>query len=119
MMNMDKLEDLISEARTAFDNVEEVAQLDQVKARFLGKNGVLAELRKGLSALTPAERPAAGARFNEAKRAIEQLLSARRDALQEMALARKLEQEKLDVTLPGRDRASGSPGRGCCGGTTS
>ncbi len=71
---MDKLENLVSEARVAFDGVTEVAQLDQVKARFLGKSGVLAELRKGLAALTPEERPKAGARFNEVKGAIERLL---------------------------------------------
>ncbi len=104
---MDKLENLVSEARVAFDGVTEVAQLDQVKARFLGKSGVLAELRKGLAALTPEERPKAGARFNEVKGAIEQLLADRRDAIQAEALARKLERERIDVTLPGRNASRG------------
>lgn len=104
---MDKLENLVSEARVAFDGVTEVAQLDQVKARFLGKSGVLAELRKGLAALTPEERPKAGARFNEVKGAIERLLADRRDAIQAEALARKLERERIDVTLPGRNASRG------------
>ena len=104
---MDKFEDLISEARVAFDTVTELAQLDQVKARFLGKSGALTELRKGLSALSPEERPKAGARFNEVKGTIEQLLNARREAIQAKVLAGRLEQEKIDVTLPGRDQARG------------
>ncbi len=104
---MDKLENLVSEARVAFDGVTEVAQLDQVKARFLGKSGVLAELRKGLAALTPEERPKAGARFNEVKGAIERLLADRRDEIQAEALARKLERERIDVTLPGRNASRG------------
>ncbi len=104
---MDKLENLVSEARVAFDGVTEVAQLDQVKARFLGKSGVLAELRKGLAALTPEERPKAGARFNEVKGAIERLLADRRDAIQAEALARKLERDRIDVTLPGRNASRG------------
>ncbi len=104
---MDKLENLVSEARVAFDGVTEVAQLDQVKARVLGKSGVLAELRKGLAALTPEERPKAGARFNEVKGAIERLLADRRDAIQAEALARKLERERIDVTLPGRNASRG------------
>ncbi len=104
---MDKLEDLITEARVAFDDVTELAQLDQVKARFLGKSGVLTELRKGIASLTPEERPKAGARFNEVKGAIEQLLAARRETIQAEALTRQLELEKLDVTLPGRDVARG------------
>ena len=104
---MDKLENLISEARVAFDKVTELAQLDQVKARFLGKSGALTELRKGLANLPPVDRPKAGARFNEVKGAIEQLLETRRELIQVEALASKLAQEKLDVTLPGRDADSG------------
>lgn len=104
---MDKLDNLVSEARVAFGEVTEVTQLDQVKARFLGKSGVLAELRKGLAALTPEERPKAGARFNEVKGAIEQLLADRRDAIQAEALARRLERERIDVTLPGRNVSHG------------
>ncbi len=104
---MDKLEDLISEARVAFDNVTELAQLEQVKARFLGKSGALTQLRKGLASLSPEERPKAGARFNEVKGSIEQLLGDRREAIQAKVLAARLEQEKIDVTMPGRDRAGG------------
>lgn len=104
---MDKLELLILEARTAFDAATDVARLDQIKANFLGKNGALTELRKGLSSMSAEERPAAGARFNEVKNAIEQLLNERRTQIQAGAIAEKLEEEKLDVSLPGRDRASG------------
>ncbi len=104
---MDKLEDLVSEARVAFENATELAQLEQVKARFLGKSGSLTELRKGLASLSPEERPKAGARFNEVKGSIEQLLAQRREAIQARALAARLEQETIDVTMPGRDRASG------------
>ena len=52
-------------------------------------------------------RPKAGARFNEVKDAIEQLLLTRREAIQAEVLTRKLELEKLDVTLPGRNGSSG------------
>jgi phenylalanyl-tRNA synthetase alpha chain len=104
---MDKFEDLISHARVAFDEATELAQLDQVKARFLGKAGALAELRKGIASLPKEERPKAGARFNEVKDSIERLLSERREAIQALALSARLEQEKIDVTLPGRDAAGG------------
>jgi phenylalanyl-tRNA synthetase alpha chain len=104
---MDKLEHLIEEARTAFQQTVDVVHLEQVKAQFLGKSGALAVLRKGLSSLPANERPKAGARFNEVKDAIEHLLALRREAIQAEVLARKLDEEKLDVTLPGRD-----PGKG-------
>ena len=104
---MDKFEDLIAQARTAFDNAEELAELDQVKARFLGKTGALTALRKGIASLSPEERPKAGARFNEVKGSIESLLASRREAIQARELSSRLEQERIDVTLPGRDRSGG------------
>jgi phenylalanyl-tRNA synthetase alpha chain len=104
---MDKLEHLVGEARAAFETAADVARLEQVKAQFLGKSGALAALRKGLSTLPVDERPKAGARFNDVKDAIEQLLGARREAIQAELLDRKLSQEKLDVTLPGRDSGKG------------
>lgn len=104
---MDKLEHLISEARTAFEEAADIARLEQVKAQFLGKSGALTAMRKGLSTLPAEERPKAGARFNDVKNAIEELLVQRRHAIQAEVLAKKLEGEQLDVTLPGRNRSNG------------
>jgi len=104
---MDKLEHLISEAGAAFEAAADVARLEQVKAQFLGKGGALTSMRKDLTSLPAKERPKAGARFNDVKNAIERLLAARREAIQAEILTRKLEQEQLDVTLPGRDRSNG------------
>jgi phenylalanyl-tRNA synthetase alpha chain len=104
---MDKLEHLIAEARTAFEGAADVARLEQIKAQFLGKSGALTAMRKDLSSLPAEERPKAGARFNDVKNAIEELLVARREAIQAEVLAAKLAREQLDVTLPGRDRSDG------------
>ncbi|MGH8678475.1 MAG: phenylalanine--tRNA ligase subunit alpha [Burkholderiales bacterium] len=104
---MEKLEQIVSEARSTLERVSELAQLEQAKARFLGKTGALTELLKTLGKLPAAERPQAGARINEAKEAVEKLLAARREAIQAQQLHRQLEQERLDVTLPGRGTGVG------------
>ena len=104
---MDNLEKIVAEARAAFEGIGESAQLEQAKARFVGKAGVLTELSKGVGKLPAAERPGAGARINEARDAVEKLLAARREAIQTGQLNRQLEQEALDVTLPGRGRGRG------------
>lgn len=99
---MEKLEQIVSEARSMLEGISELAQLEQAKARFLGKAGALTELLKRLGKLPAEQRPQAGARINEAKEAVEQLLIARREAIQAQQLQKQLEQEQLDVTLPGR-----------------
>ncbi len=99
---MNDLNEIVSEALAAFAAATTLSALDQAKARFLGKSGLITERMKGLGALAPEERKAAGARINEAKDQVEALLKARREAIQAEALEAQLRQEALDVTLPGR-----------------
>jgi phenylalanyl-tRNA synthetase alpha chain len=99
---MQSLEKILEEAVTQFAAIEQAAELEQVKARYLGKEGSLTSLLKGLGKLSAEERPAVGAQINQIKQQIEAALQARRDALQQQALNQKLAAEALDVTLPGR-----------------
>ncbi|MCC4115267.1 phenylalanine--tRNA ligase subunit alpha [Aromatoleum toluclasticum] len=104
---MDKLDQLVQQAAAEFAAAADGVQLEQAKARFLGKTGVLTEQLKGLGKLAPEERRAAGAEINRAKDAIEAALEARRNALREAVLLAQLAAEALDVTLPGRGTSAG------------
>jgi len=104
---MQDLDQIVSEAAAAFDAVNDAAALEQAKARFLGKQGSLTELLKGLGKLAPDARRDAGARINAAKDRIEAALAERRQALARAALDARLAEESLDVTLPGRGLARG------------
>ncbi len=105
---MQDLDKIVAEAAAAFDAVSEPAALEQAKARYLGRQGSLTELLKGLGKLAPDARRDAGARINAAKDRIEAALAARRQALTQVALDARLAEESLDVTLPGRGRARGA-----------
>jgi len=104
---MQDLQTIVDEARSSFAQATEAAELEQVKARYLGKAGVLTERLKNLGKLPAEQRPAEGARINQAKAEIEAALAARREAIQSAALDAQLAQEALDVSLPGRGRARG------------
>lgn len=99
MLNLD---DILKEAQAAFAGIDNPAELEQAKARYLGKSGVLTEQLKQLGKMPPDERREAGARINQAKDLLEQALKDRREAIQERLLQAQLAQEALDVTLPGR-----------------
>jgi phenylalanyl-tRNA synthetase alpha chain len=64
-------------------------------------------MMKGLRDLAADQRKAAGAEINAAKRAVEEALNARREALAQAALEKKLAEEAIDVTLPGRTSPAG------------
>ena len=104
---MNELDRLIAEALAEFAACSDAAELENTKARYLGKSGALTDLLKTLGKLPAAERPAAGARINEAKGKLEAALSARRDALAASRQAAQLAKEALDVSLPGRGPGTG------------
>jgi phenylalanyl-tRNA synthetase alpha chain len=104
---MQELESIVAAALSDFAASGDAAALENAKARYLGKTGRLTELLKSLGGLTASERPAAGARINEAKVRLETALERRRQELAEAKLARDLAADALDVSLPGRGLAIG------------
>ncbi|BCK87725.1 phenylalanine--tRNA ligase alpha subunit [Sideroxyarcus emersonii] len=104
---MQELQKILDEALQSFAAIEDAAELENAKARYLGKEGSLTGLLKGLGKLSAEERPAAGARINQVKQQIEAALQAQREAIQNRALHARLAAESLDVTLPGRGTGVG------------
>jgi phenylalanyl-tRNA synthetase alpha chain len=108
LTGMENLEQLVKQATADFAAASELARLEDVKAAYLGKEGSLTALLKGLGKLPPEERKTAGAAINAAKARIEAALAGRRDALKSAQLEAQLASESLDITLPGRGQARGS-----------
>jgi phenylalanyl-tRNA synthetase alpha chain len=102
------LTDLVEQALADVRASPDLAALDEVRVRLLGKKGLLTEQLKGLGKLPAAERPAAGQRINDAKVTIQGALDARRERLDEQALNAELARGAIDVTLPGRAQGHGS-----------
>ncbi len=103
----EELSALVTSAGDSFARALTAADLENAKAQFLGKSGRLTELMKGMAALSVDEKKSRGASINQAKQAVEALLAARRQALADAQLARQLQADALDVTLPGRRRGAG------------
>ena len=90
---MDNLEQLVTSAIADFALATGPAPLEDAKARYLGKEGSLTVLLKGLGKLPPDERKSAGAAINVAKERIESALVARREALKNAQLEAQLAAE--------------------------
>src|SRR5213593_1398909 len=104
---MQQLESIVNAAIADFAACADPAALENSKAKYLGKAGALTGLLKSLGKLSPAERPAAGVRINEAKVELESALDARRQALADARLATQLAAEAIDISLPGRGAGTG------------
>jgi phenylalanyl-tRNA synthetase alpha chain len=103
----DEIEQLLERARRDTAAAADARALEQLRVELLGKKGQVTELLKQLGGMAPDQRKAFGERVNRAKDEVAGLLDARRRALADAELARKLAAETIDVTLPGRGETAG------------
>jgi phenylalanyl-tRNA synthetase alpha chain len=83
------------------------SELEAVRVRYLGRKGSLTTVVRGLRDVPAEDRPAVGALVNEAKEAVEAGLATAATRLASEGLARRLAEDRIDVTLPGRARPRG------------
>lgn len=85
-----------------------LADLQQLRLKYLGKKGLVTEKLKLLSNIPADERPAFGKLINEIKVAIEHDIDAKESLLRREELNNRLVSEAIDYTLPGRYTSPGS-----------
>jgi phenylalanyl-tRNA synthetase alpha chain len=107
-MTHPRVDAIAREAREAVAAAHTAAELEQIRVKYLGRQGALTQLLRSLGTLAAAERPQVGAAANEAKREIEALLDARLGAAQETERARARAAARPDLTLPGRRPPAGA-----------
>jgi phenylalanyl-tRNA synthetase alpha chain len=92
---------MVNEAKLEIKASSNLAMLQEVKVKYLGKKGLLTAELKTLGSLDPDARKAKGAAVNLVKNELEMMFDARESELKNAELERKLASEALDVTLPG------------------
>ncbi len=95
---------------TALKNIEAATSLDalnDIRVEVLGKKGSVTSILKGMKDLSAQERPKVGQFVNESREMIETKIREKKDRLEEALLEKRLSQEKIDVTLPGKRRHLG------------
>ena len=109
MSEIQSLDDVVARATAEIEAVESDSELDSVRVAYLGKKGVITAQLKSIGSLPVEERPTAGKAITSARSVIEKLLKTKKQALLQIAHSKRLESERIDVTLPGRRSFSGGP----------
>ena len=99
---LEKLKEIEGTALGALESVKDQAALDAWRVAHLGRSSPVMQIFSELGKLSKEERPAVGQAANKVKVALEAALAERTEAVKAAELARSLEEEGLDVTLPGR-----------------
>ncbi len=103
-MNTHTTDNLLEQAQAEISAAADLDAIENCRLHWLGRKGLVTQQLKQLGQLEPEARRAAGQQINQVKKAIVELLEARKDELQAVALQQQLEQQRVDVTLPGRQR---------------
>ncbi|HEY3283249.1 MAG TPA: phenylalanine--tRNA ligase subunit alpha [Armatimonadota bacterium] len=103
----EQLSTLTAETEAAIAGANSLQELEELEVRVLGRKGSLTQLLRGLGSLPPEERPKAGQQVNQVKEQLQALLETRRSGLAGDEARRRLEAERLDVSLPGRTFQAG------------
>ena len=98
----EQLAKIRAEALAAFAGAQDSAQLDALRVQYLGKKGELTAVLKMMGKLSPEERPQMGQLANAVRAALEAALEERGRELEAAALERRLKEEAVDVTIPGK-----------------
>ncbi len=104
----DKLNKIAEAALRHADEASTEVELQQIRARYLGKKGEITAVMKGMGQLSAEERPLVGALANQVKDRLEEAFSQRQVGLRKDLMHQKLATERIDVTLPGRRQMPGS-----------
>lgn len=83
------------------------AELNEVRIKYLGKNGEITALLKGLKDCSPEEKPTLGMHINALRTQVEKMIAEREEAVAKAELAKKLDSEKIDVTLSKKQQQCG------------
>lgn len=105
---LESLDSFKAEAEEAVSNADSEKALESVRVAYLGKKGRISDILKKVGSLSRDERPLLGQKANEVKSSLEEIINDRIAHLARISTQRKLESERLDLTLPGRRILKGS-----------
>ena len=106
---LNALQTIKEQAAQALAQAGDPTLLDELRVKYLGKKGELTAILKQMGKLSAEERPKVGAFANEVRASIEALIDEKAASIKAEMQSKKLEAEKLDVTMPGKANPIGKP----------
>jgi phenylalanyl-tRNA synthetase alpha chain len=104
----EQIEAHLQQALAELDGASSEEEIQEVRVKYLGKKGALTLIKKGLGSLSPEERPVVGQSVNIVSNRLMEMIDSTLSALRNARKEESLQKERIDVTLPGRRRPTGS-----------
>ena len=103
-----ELDEALKNAIKEAEEAENSRILYEAKMRFLGRMGIVMNFMKRMKDIPPEKRPSFGKQINALRDKLEAEFAAREERLKKREMQKKIETEKIDVTMPGKRTAKGA-----------
>ena len=104
----EEIENIRNNAVKEIEIASDAKELELLRVKYLGKKGELTAILRGMGSLSPEERPIVGGLVNVVKAELEEMIGKKEIDFEKAELKRKLEEEKIDITLPSTKIKRGS-----------
>ena len=104
---LNKLKEIEANAAAAIAAMKDGTALEAARVKYLGKKGELTAILRGMGSLSADERPVIGAAANVIRQNIEAAIEKKEAELKEQFMNTRLASEKIDVTLPAKEKHIG------------
>ena len=101
MDELKKVEDILNSANSDIENANDIESINNVRNKYLAKKSELNGFMALLGRLSPEFRKTFGQKLNQVRTAINDMINFKFEEINERALQKKLEEEKIDISLPG------------------
>ncbi len=105
---VDKIQEMSEAVKRKLGEIKTLQELQDLKVKYLGKKGEVTSMLKGLGSMNPEERPIFGQKVNKLREELEKMVERREREVKEKLLEQRLQKEKIDVTMPGKNIELGS-----------
>ena len=105
---IEKLEKIMNEALEEISTCTDENMINNTKSKYMGKKSVFSEIMAGMASLSNEEKREVGSKSNEVRNAINDALDSKLKAIKQAELNKKLEEDKIDISLPSKKRRTGT-----------
>ena len=101
MKELEQLDQVVDSLDVELNSIDDLNELQQKKANYLGKKGIIAQVMSNMKDLSIEARKEIGMCSNKIKQMLEERFEQKRQAIENAVIEKKLKNESIDVTLPG------------------
>ena len=97
-----QLNNILQAAKEQLANAATLAEVNDVRVKYMGKKGEVTQILKGMGKLPPEEKKELGQAANKVRNEIEELINQKMAEVKAAAKEAQFKAEKIDVTEPGK-----------------